>query len=61
MKQEKFCEPEDMIRFLLGICCQDDSSTTPVSRNSILDTCFTKCLAEVAKIAQSEELKERAS
>ena len=59
MKQEKLCEPEDMVRFLLAICCQDDSSTTPVSRSNVLDTCFTKCLADVAKIAQSDKLKEK--
>ena len=57
MKQEKFCEPEDMIRYLLAICCQEDSSTSPISRGDVLDTRFNECLAGVAKIAESEELK----
>jgi hypothetical protein len=59
MLQRRLCEPEDMIRFLLAICCQSDSSTTPVSRDEILDTCYKDCLEKATEIAKCGELKEK--
>ena len=59
MDQRKYCDPEDMIRFLLGLCCQDDSSTTPVSCDETLDRCFEDCLRKVIPVANSEELRQR--
>jgi hypothetical protein len=59
MKQEQYCKPEDMIRFLLAICCQDDSSATPVSRGDVPDARLNEFLNGVAKIAESEELKAK--
>jgi hypothetical protein len=59
MQQQKWCEPEDMIRFLLAICCQGDSSTTPVSRDEILETRFQSCLEKATEIANCSELEEK--
>lgn len=56
MEQRKYCNPEDMIRFLLALCRRGDSSTTPVSRDKVLDRCFEDCLREVIAIANSDEL-----
>jgi len=36
---------------------QDDSSTTPVSRDSILDEHFEDCLREVTPVANSKEVR----
>jgi hypothetical protein len=57
MEREEHCKPEDMIRFLLAICCQDDFLTSPVSDGDVLDTLFNNCLDGVAKIAKCDELK----
>ena len=59
MEQRKYCDPEDMIRFLLALCCQDDSSTSPVSRDEVLSTCFGECLREVTLVANSDEMKQK--
>jgi len=59
MRQRKYCDPEDMIRFLLALCCQDDSSTTPVSRDEVLDGRFEDCMREAVPIANSDELREK--
>jgi hypothetical protein len=59
MNQRKYCNPEDMILFLLALCCQDDSSTTPVSRDETLDKRFEDCSREVISIANSDELRQR--
>ena len=59
MGQRKYCNPEDMVQFLLALCCQDDSSTAPVSRDETLDKRFGDCLREVIPIADSKELKGR--
>jgi hypothetical protein len=59
MQQQSRCKPEDIIRFFLAICCQGDFSTTPVSRDKILDTCFESCLEKVTEIAKCGELKEK--
>ena len=59
MKQQKPCNPEDMIRFLLALCCQDDSSTTPVSRNDTLDRCFKECSNKAAQVAQLKEMRQK--
>ena len=58
MDQRKYCDPEDMIRFLLALCCQDDSSTTSVSRDETLDRRFEDCLRKVIPVANSEELRQ---
>ena len=57
MEQRKHCDPEDMIRFLLALCCQDNSSMTPVSRDEALNTCFGECLRGVTPVANSGEMK----
>ena len=59
MGQRKYCNPEDMVQFLLALCCQDDSSTVPISRDEILDKRFGDCLREVIPIADSKELTGR--
>jgi len=59
MGQRKYCNPEDMVRFLLALCCQDDSLTTPISRNETLDRRFRDCSGKVIEIANSEELRRR--
>jgi len=59
MNQRKNCDPEDMIRFLLALCCQDFSSTAPVSHDEALDRRFEDCLREVVPIANSCELRQR--
>ena len=57
MKQH--CDPKDMIKFLLALCCQDGSSTTPISHNDLLDTCFNDCWNKVIRVANSEELRHK--
>jgi len=59
MRQRKPCSPKDMILFLLALCCQDDSSTTPVSRDDALDKCFEECFEKVAPIADMEEMRQK--
>ena len=59
MEQQGDCDPEDMIRFLLALCCQDDSSTTPVSRDEVLDRRFEECFRKVIPVADSEEIQQR--
>jgi len=59
MQQRKHCSPKDMILFLLALCCQDDSSTGPVSRDDALDKCFKECSAKVAPIANLEEMRQK--
>jgi len=55
-QQRGDCDPEDMIRFLLALCCQDDSSTAPVFRDSVLDERFENCLRQVIPVANSKEI-----
>jgi hypothetical protein len=59
MDRRKYRDPEDMIRFLLALCCQDDSSTTPVSRDEVLDGRFEECLREVIPVANSDEMRQK--
>ena len=59
MKKRKHCSPEDMVQFLLALCCQDDSSTAAVSRDETLDRRYNDCLREVTSIADSPDLRER--
>jgi len=59
MHQRKQCKPDDMIRFLLALCCRDDSSTTAVSRDEVLDRRFEDCMREAIPIANSDELRRR--
>ena len=59
MQERKYCNPEDMVRFLLSLCCQDDSSTTGVSRDDTVDGRFENCLRAVTAIANSRDLWER--
>ncbi|KAF9783684.1 hypothetical protein BJ322DRAFT_1109538 [Thelephora terrestris] len=56
MKQKKQCELKDMVRFLLALCCQSDSSTTLDSADGTL---YNDCLRSVESIAGSNELKEK--
>jgi len=57
MGQQKYCDPEDMVRFLLAICCQDHPSTTPVSRDETLESRFGDCSRKVIQVANSEDLR----
>ena len=59
MKKRKHCSPEDMVQFLLALCCQDDSSTAAVSCDETLDQRYNDCLREVTPIADSPDLRER--
>ena len=59
MQYRKYCNPKDLIQFLLALCCQEDSSTTPVSRGEALDRCFDDCFGNVVPIANSSELVEK--
>ena len=59
MKQRKYCNLKDMVQFLLALCCCDDSSTTPNSLDETVKTRFDDCLRSAAKIASSDELKEK--
>ena len=56
MEKRKYCNPEDMVLFLLALCCQDDSSTAAVSRDEIINKRFKDCLREVNQIANSPDL-----
>jgi len=56
MTPRKYCDPKDMIRFLLALRCQDDSSATPVSRDDALDKCFEECSKKVAPVANLKEM-----
>ena len=59
MQCRKYCNPKDLIRFLLALCCKDDSLATPVSRDEALDRCFDDCFENVVPIANSGELVEK--
>jgi hypothetical protein len=59
MRRRKHCDPEAMIRFLLALCCQNDSSTTPVSHDEVLDRRFEDCLREAIPVANSNEMRQR--
>ena len=59
MEKRKHCNPEDMVRFLLALCCQDDSSTVAVPRDDTLDKRFKDCLKEVTPIADLPDLQNR--
>jgi len=59
MVQRKYCNPEDMVRFLLALCCQDHSSTTPISYDKTLDSRFGDCSRKVIPIANSDQLRRR--
>ena len=59
MRPRRYCDPKDMILFLLATCCQDDSKATPVSRDKTLDECFEECFRTVTPVANSDGLKRR--
>ena len=59
MQLRKYCEPKDMIRFLLAFCCQDDSSTIPVSHDDALDECLEECSEKVAQVVDLEEMLQK--
>ena len=59
MNQRQYCSPDDMVRFLLGLCCQDDSSMAPVSRDEALDKRFEECWRKVIPVANSDEMRQR--
>jgi len=59
MTPRKYCDPKDMIRFLLALCRQDDSSTTPVPRDDALDKCFEECSVKVAPVANLKEMRRK--
>ena len=48
-----------MIRFLLALCRQDDSSTTPVSHDDTLDKCFEDCFEKVALVVDLKEMGQK--
>lgn len=50
-----------MVRYLLALCCQDDSPTAPVSYGGDLNKCFEDCWGEAVKVANSAEMKKRLS
>ena len=59
MRSRRYCDPKDMILFLLATCCQDDSTATPVSRDKTLDQRFEDCFRTVTPVANCDELKRR--
>jgi hypothetical protein len=59
MRQRKYCDPEDIVRFLLALCCQDDSLPTAISHDEVLDTRFDNCLREVIPVANSIEMRRK--
>ena len=59
MQQRKTCDTKNMIRFLLALCCQDDSSTAPVLRDDALDRCFEECSEKVIPVVESEEMRQK--
>ena len=59
MDQRKYCNPGDMVRFLLALCCQRDSLVAPVSRDETLEKRFEDCSRKVIPIANSDELRQR--
>ena len=59
MSRQRYCDPEAMIGFLLALCCQDHSSTTPVSRDQTLDKLFEDCFGKVILTANCSELRQK--
>ena len=59
MEEHEYCSPEDMITFLLALCCRKDSSITPISRDKDLDKRFDDCHRSVIPIANDDELQRR--
>ena len=59
MEQRNYCDPKDMIRFLLALCRQDDSSKTPVPRDDALDKCFEECSEKVTPLADLKEMRQK--
>ena len=59
MRQQKYCNPKDMIQFLLALCRQGDSSTTPASRDDALDRCFEECFEKVTPVAELDEVRQK--
>ena len=59
MEQRKYCDPKDMIRFLLALCRQEDSSMTPVSRDDALDKCLEECSEKVTPVAGLEAMRQK--
>ena len=59
MERRKHCNPEDMVMFLLALCCQDDDSPTPVSRNKDLDKLFHDCYSSILLITNRVGLRKR--
>ena len=57
--QPEYCDPEALIQFLLALCCQDDASTTPISRDESLEKLFEDCFEKVIPVANSHELRKR--
>ena len=59
MKQRKLCNPEDMVTFLLALCCQDDPPKSAVSRDKDLVNRFDDCHRSVIPIANDVGLRNR--
>ena len=59
MEPRKYCSPKNMIRFLLALCRQDDSSTAPVSRDDALDKCFQECSDKVVPVTHLKEMRQK--
>ena len=56
MKQKKHCNPEDMVKFLLALCCQDNPSAT---LDKDVDKRLNDCYKSVLPLANCNELRER--
>ena len=59
MKQRRYCNPQDMVMFLLALSCRDDSSAAPVFRGKDLDKRFYDCHKSVVSIANCVDLREK--
>ena len=55
MKQQKYCKPVDMVKFLLALCCQDDHSAT---LGKDVDKRLDDCSNSVLRLAKCNELRE---
>ena len=59
MEEHEYCDPEDMVMFLLAICCQGNYSPAHVSRDNLLDERFNACYSSVIPIANCPGLREK--
>jgi hypothetical protein len=59
MKERKYCNPEDMIMFLLAVCCRGDLLANPARSDKDLNKSFHDCRKSVIPIAKSAALKQK--